>query len=82
MATDNINAMPTECTEDQSKEVKMLTLPVEIIKKILSYVEHHSRSNAALVCHTFYELICELERDRNPIDICYSDVKLNFGLTS
>lgn len=77
MANDDINALPTKCTTDLLKEVKVITLPVEIIKKILIYVDHHSRANAALVCHTFYDLICELERDRNPIDLCYSDVKIN-----
>lgn len=63
-----------EWNEDTRENVEMMNLPIEIIKNILAYVDDHSRPNAALVCRTFYELICELERDRNPLDLLYSEV--------
>ncbi|XP_037044486.1 uncharacterized protein LOC119080316 [Bradysia coprophila] len=74
MATDNIEASPMEYNEDPPKDVEMLKLPIEIIKNILLYVDDHSRPNAALVCRTFYELICELDRDKNPLDLLYSEI--------
>lgn len=74
MATGNIEASPMECNKDPPKDVEMWKLPIEIIKNILLYVDDHSRPNAALVCRTFYELICELDRDKNPLDLLYSEV--------
>lgn len=72
-AAENPVTLLTECYEDPSK-MEMLKLPIEIIRIILMYVGNNSRANAALVCHTFYDLICELERDKNPLDLLYSEV--------
>lgn len=68
---------PIECSSNtfEEGEIELLSLPIEILKHILSYVNEPSRKNVVLVCQTFYELICELERDKNPLDICYSEVR-------
>lgn len=71
MANDNIEASSIEC---DGEEGKMLKLPIEMVKKILMYVDDLSRQNAALVCHTFYESICELDRDKNPVHLSFSEV--------
>lgn len=74
MANSNIDTSPTESNEDSLEESQFLKLPIEIIRNILLYVDDRSRSNVALVCQLFYELICELERDKNPLDLCYTEV--------
>lgn len=75
MANDSIKVSSVECDEDPFEEGKMLKLPIEMVKKILMYVDDLSRPNVALVCQTFYELICELERDKNPLNLCFSEVQ-------
>lgn len=75
MANDTRNAVSDA---EYNEEFEMITLPIEIIKNILMYVDDHSRPNVSLVCHTFYELICELERDKGPLELRYSEVKYFF----
>ncbi len=70
-----MNVSPTEHDgDDVSDEPSILILPIEMLKKVLMYVDDYSRVNASLVCHTFYELICELDRDKNPLSLRYSEV--------
>lgn len=78
MANDQRNESSIECNADPVEEIEMLDLPVEIIRHILMYVDDQSRFDCALVCHTFYDLICELDRDKNLLDLCFSEVRLQF----
>ncbi|KAJ6641551.1 hypothetical protein Bhyg_06490, partial [Pseudolycoriella hygida] len=71
MLDDNKSATASEKTLDESQ---ILTLPNEMIMKILMYVDDCSRMDAAMVCNRFYELICGLDRDKHPLDLCYSDI--------
>lgn len=65
-----------ECNEEEpSDKLELLTLPIEIIKNILLYVDDQSRPKTTLVCRTFHELICELERDKIPLDLVHSQVR-------
>lgn len=44
-----------------------LELPEEALGHIFSYVDVQTRRNVAVVCRQFYEVLCHLERDRNPL---------------
>lgn len=75
-ATDSVDSAFTSLMEcgEYTSQMGMFKLPIEIIKNILLYVDDYSRPNAALVCRTFYELICELDRDKHPLDLLFSEV--------
>lgn len=53
----------------------LLTLPEEILMEILSFVQN--RFEAAQVCMKFYELICELDRNRYKLRILRLKKKVN-----
>lgn len=71
---DELSVSPIEYSENAWDKEDILTLPIEMVKNILSYVDEPSRRKVVLVCHTFYELICELERDKIPLDLSFSEV--------
>lgn len=59
------------------EEDQLLFLPDECFRKIFKYVDFPSRSNLALVCKRFYELVCDMEKNRHPLEIGYYQVSLN-----
>lgn len=78
MVNDDINISPTDRSEDSPEHIEMMMFPNEILKNILMYVDDHSMGSVALVCRTFYEIVCELERDKIPLELSYSEVKRHF----
>lgn len=57
------------------EEDQILTLPDEVFLHIFSFVSNRHLENTALVCSKFYDLLCILERDKHPLDLCYSEVR-------
>lgn len=83
MANENISFShsPAECDEDcPNKENMLEILPTEIIKHFLTYTDEYSRACAALVCRKFYDIICDLERDKQPLYLRYREVSGNIFL--
>lgn len=63
----HIGLSQTALEEDQ-----FLKLPDECFIRIFKFLDFPSSANVALVCSRFYELICDLERDKHPLELCYS----------
>lgn len=81
MANELLSVSPTECSQNTFDEEEILKLPIEVLKNILKFVDEPSLKKAILVCHRFYVVICELERDKNPLQLSYSEVMtVNFVL--
>lgn len=42
----------------------ILALPEESLLHVFSFLDHDSCNECALVCKSFYEMVCEAERDQ------------------
>lgn len=66
---------PESVYHETSSEPAEFKLPEEILLETLSYVDFKSRREASLVCRSFYELICFLEKDLVPLNLNDSQVR-------
>lgn len=57
-------------------EDEVLLLPDEVFINIFRFLDSATRENVGMVCTRFNELLCQLEKDKNPLDLCFSQVRL------
>lgn len=59
------------------EEDQLLFLPDECFFNIFKFVDFPSRANVRLVCKRFYDLICDLEKDKHHLELGHSHVSIH-----
>lgn len=59
------------------EELNILGLPLEVLENIFSFLNVATLRDVALVCQQFYEVVCEVEKDKIVIEISSDDVSVS-----